>query len=66
METNLKAAYTLNMKSLKQSIQCFGVIGNVFNQYQEDFDTGPGCDSDYIYGPGRPRPFFAGIKPGVC
>jgi outer membrane receptor for ferrienterochelin and colicins len=65
VETNLKAAYTLNVKSLKQSIQFFGGVQNVFNQYQDDFDTGPSRDSNYIYGPGRPRTFYAGIKLGV-
>ncbi len=65
VETNLKAAYTLKVKSLKQSIQFFGGVQNVFNQYQNDFDTGPSRDSNYIYGPGRPRTFFAGIKLGM-
>ncbi len=39
-------------------------VQNVFNEYQDDFDTGPTRDSDYIYGPARPRTFFFGIKFG--
>ncbi|CAL68149.1 TonB-dependent receptor [Christiangramia forsetii] len=39
-------------------------VQNVFNAYQDDFDTGPTRDSDYIYGPSRPRTFFFGIKFG--
>ena len=39
-------------------------VQNVFNQYQDDFESGPTRDSDYIYGPSRPRTFFFGIKFG--
>lgn len=37
-------------------------VKNLFNQYQNDFDTGKTRDSDYIYGPALPRTVFAGIK----
>ncbi len=39
-------------------------VKNLFNSYQNDFDTGPTRDSDYIYGPNAPRTFFFGIKFG--
>jgi len=39
-------------------------IQNLFNSYQEDFDLGAGRDSDYIYGPNRPRTFIIGLKLG--
>lgn len=39
-------------------------VQNVFDSYQDDFDSGPTRDSDYIYGPSRPRTFFFGIKFG--
>jgi len=39
-------------------------VQNVFNAYQDDFDSGPTRDSDYIYGPSRPRTFFFGFKFG--
>lgn len=39
-------------------------ISNVFNSYQNDFDSGSNRDSNYIYGPSRPRSFFFGIKFG--
>jgi len=39
-------------------------VKNIFNSYQNDFDTGPTRDSDYIYGPNAPRTFFIGIKFG--
>ena len=42
----------------------FGGVKNIFNSYQNDFDTGPGRDSDYVYGPTMPRSVFLGIKFG--
>lgn len=42
----------------------FGGIRNMFNSYQDDFDTGPTRDSDYIYGPAAPRTVFFGLKFG--
>ncbi len=39
-------------------------VQNVFNEYQDDFESGPTRDSDFIYGPSRPRTFFFGIKFG--
>ncbi|MEM8928299.1 MAG: TonB-dependent receptor [Bacteroidota bacterium] len=41
-----------------------GGVNNLFNSYQDDFDIGPGRDSDYIYGPNLPQTFFVGIKFG--
>ena len=39
-------------------------IQNLFNSYQDDFDVGAGRDSDYVYGPNRPRTFFIGLRLG--
>ncbi|UJH68840.1 TonB-dependent receptor [Allomuricauda sp. SCSIO 65647] len=41
-----------------------GGVTNIFNSFQDDFDVGPGRDSDYIYGPDTPRAFFFGLKFG--
>lgn len=37
-------------------------VQNIFNAYQDDFDKGSTRDSGYIYGPGAPRSYFAGVK----
>ncbi|MDM9630072.1 TonB-dependent receptor [Robiginitalea aurantiaca] len=42
----------------------FAGVRNLFNSYQNDFDTGPKRDSDYIYGPAAPRTYFFGLKFG--
>jgi outer membrane receptor for ferrienterochelin and colicins len=44
------------------TLQLNAGVQNIFNAYQKDFDTGAGRASDYIYGPGSPRSFFAGLK----
>ncbi|WP_026775802.1 TonB-dependent receptor [Polaribacter sp. Hel_I_88] len=41
-----------------------GGVKNIFNSFQDDFDTGPTRDSDYVYGPATPRTIFFGIKFG--
>ena len=41
-----------------------GGVTNIFNSFQDDFDVGPGRDSDYVYGPDAPRAFFFGLKFG--
>lgn len=41
-----------------------GGVQNLFDSYQNDFDVGAGRDSDYIYGPNRPRTLFIGLKFG--
>jgi len=37
-------------------------IQNIFNAYQDDFDTGVQRDAGYIYGPSRPRTVFFGVS----
>ena len=62
METNLKIGYTVPLKRLDSSIEFFGGISNLFEDYQDDFDNGKNRDSGYIYGPSKPRTIFFGIK----
>lgn len=46
------------------TIQLSMGVQNIFNSYQKDFDRGPLRDSAYIYGPGAPRCYYAGVKIG--
>jgi outer membrane receptor for ferrienterochelin and colicins len=61
-ETNLKLSYTFNAPRLDSSVEIFAGAGNIFNQYQNDFDSGKYRDSGYIYGPAEPRKIYFGIK----
>jgi outer membrane receptor for ferrienterochelin and colicins len=63
LEVNLKSSYTFDISPDFQ-LQLSGGIQNIFNSYQNDFDRGVDRDASYIYGPGRPRTFFIGIKIG--
>jgi outer membrane receptor for ferrienterochelin and colicins len=60
-DANLKISCDFNInKSSKLQLNC-GVF-NMFNSYQEDFDSGENRDAGYIYGPSLPRSFYAGLK----
>ncbi len=60
---NIKANYDFHITE-EFTLLLFGGINNIFNSYQDDFDTGIFRDAGYIYGPVRPRVFFAGVKIG--
>jgi len=60
-ELNLRLAYDFNLYN-DVTLQLNGGVKNIFNAYQNDFDTGPGRANTYIYGPGAPRTVFAGLK----
>ncbi len=60
-ELNVKASYTISLYE-DTRLQLNAGVQNIFNAYQNDFDTGPGRASAYVYGPGAPRSFFAGLK----
>ncbi|WP_340111542.1 TonB-dependent receptor [Maribellus mangrovi] len=62
METNLKVAYRFDLQRIDSSIELFGGVSNLFNAYQDDFDSGKNRDSGYIYGPSKPRTLYFGIK----
>ncbi|MBW2961684.1 TonB-dependent receptor [Mesonia aestuariivivens] len=62
-DINLKLNHHIDLNENLQ-VNIFAGIKNAFNSYQNDFDTGPTRDSDYVYGPSQPRTFFFGIKFG--
>lgn len=60
-ELNFKVTYDFRLyKTI--TLQLNAGVGNILDSYQKDFDQGPDRDSGYIYGPGMPRTYFAGIK----
>lgn len=62
LETNLKVNYNYDLKSLDSKLLFSAGIQNIFNQYQQDFNAGPNRDSNYVYGPSRPRTLFISLK----
>ena len=63
MDVNLRLSYHIDLKE-DFHIELSGGVQNIFNSYQDDFDIGAERDSQYVYGPARPRTFFLGIKIG--
>ncbi len=63
MELNLRLGYTVAVKK-NFNIEFFTGVQNMFNAFQKDFDKGPLRDSDYVYGPTKPRTFTFGLKVG--
>jgi outer membrane receptor for ferrienterochelin and colicins len=62
LETNIKLGYIFELKRIDSSVELFGGVLNIFDQFQTDFDSGKNRDSGYVYGPGKPRSLFFGVK----
>lgn len=60
-DANLKLNYEIPISG-NYVLQINCGIQNIFQSYQKDFDKNEFRDSGYIYGPGLPRSWFAGIK----
>ena len=61
-DQNVKLSYEIPVKSINQVLQFFGGVKNLFNAYQDNFDIGRYRDSNFVYGPARPRTFVFGLK----
>lgn len=60
-ELGAKVAYNFRLAKIVDMQLNVGVQ-NMFDSFQSDFDKGAGRDSGYLYGPGTPRTFYAGLK----
>ena len=61
-DVGLKVRY--NIKLNGATLQLFTGVKNIFNSYQNDFDSGIDRDPGYIYGPTNPRTIYFGLKVG--
>ncbi|MFD1294855.1 TonB-dependent receptor domain-containing protein [Lutibacter holmesii] len=55
---------TKTIKIAKNNLELSGGIKNIFNSYQDDFDSGIDRDPAYVYGPMTPRTVYFGLKFG--
>ncbi len=62
LEFGAKVSYMFAAGGIPGRWQVSAAVQNVFDVYQADFDTGPYRDSNYIYGPARPRTFSLGLQ----
>ncbi|GAB3661331.1 TonB-dependent receptor [Echinicola sediminis] len=63
VDTNLKLSYHFDLLE-DFHLELSGGVQNMFNSYQNDFDRGALRDSNFIYGPARPRTYFLSVKIG--
>ena len=61
-DIGLKIRYTVPIDD--SGMQFYGGVKNIFNSYQDDFDSGAGRDPGYVYGPMLPRTYYVGVKFG--
>ncbi len=61
-DLGMKVRY--NVKLNGASIQFYTGVKNIFNSYQNDFDSGIDRDPGYVYGPMLPRTVYLGFKVG--
>src|SRR3989339_58013 len=57
-----RISYKLPFDLSDLTIVLYTGIQNLLNSYQNDFDKGKYRDSNYIYGPSKPRTIYLGIK----
>ncbi|WP_167616254.1 TonB-dependent receptor [Maribellus sediminis] len=60
-DLGLKLSYDFRVTDYIQ-LQLNGGVKNIFNSYQNDFDSGIDRDPGYIYGPLNPRTIYFGIS----
>ncbi|MFZ5428726.1 MAG: TonB-dependent receptor [Bacteroidota bacterium] len=62
-DTGIKVSYDIRITQAIK-LQVNTGLKNIFNAFQDDFDTGINRDPAYIYGPALPRSFYFGLKFG--
>ena len=60
-DAGLKVSYDFIL-SKNNKLQINAGIQNIFNSFQQDFDSGEERDAGYIYGPSLPRSLVIGLK----
>ncbi|MEA3444738.1 MAG: TonB-dependent receptor [Bacteroidota bacterium] len=61
-DLGFKVKYSVKLNGA--TLQLFAGAKNIFNSYQNDFDSGIDRDPGYIYGPINPRTVYFGLKIG--
>ncbi len=61
---DLGVKFRYNIVINGSTLQIFTGMKNIFNSYQDDYDSGIDRDPGYVYGPLQPRTIYFGIKFG--
>ena len=57
-----KFSYRIEIPRIDSSVDLFLGVSNLLDDYQNDFDKGKNRDSNYVYGPAKPRTLFFGLR----
>lgn len=63
-DVSAKLTYSFRLFN-RADLRVWAGVNNIFNSYQNDFDSGYLRDSGYVYGPSLPRCITAGISLGI-
>lgn len=62
VDCSIRLQHRFHIHRYEQNIIIGLALQNVFNAYQQDFDTTQNRDSNYIYGPSKPRTFQVSLR----
>lgn len=62
VDCSIRLQHRFHIHRYEQNIILGLALQNVFNAYQHDFDTTQNRDSNYIYGPSKPRTFQVSLR----
>lgn len=63
LDLTTKLTYHFDLKE-HLHVELSGGIQNLFNSYQDNFEVGATRDSDFVFGPNRPRTYVIGLRIG--
>lgn len=61
-DIGLRAEHAIHIHKFEQTVRIGAGIQNLLDSYQSDFDTTKYRDSNFVYGPSRPRTVFVDVK----
>ena len=61
-ELGFRGKYQWSVRNMGLDTNLILGVKNLFDAYQQDFDTGKNRDSNYVYGPAFPRTYFLGLE----
>ncbi|MNJ86045.1 Vitamin B12 transporter BtuB precursor [compost metagenome] len=61
-DIGFRAEHAIHIHKFEQTVRIGAGVQNLFDSYQSDFDTTKYRDSNFVYGPSRPRTVFVDVK----
>lgn len=61
-DVGMRAEHAIHIHKFEQTVRIGVGIQNLFDSYQSDFDTSKYRDSNFVYGPPKPRTVFVDLK----